>query len=166
VNSAFLDYYCCPENFACFTSDGEPSAANGYFRFGFDAICYGQCSQGPLAQHVEDDLYNAEKAAVVDKETLRLPFNPSEIIANLRYERYASCGNGADLGGAVVKKAYYLVRPLLPVSVRKHLQRIQLRDWHKIPFPNWPVDLTVEHILEKLLVLLLRTAPTHRIPFI
>ena len=165
-NSAFLDYYRCPEGFADFALTGEPSASSGYFRLGSDAICYGQCSQGSLAKHATDDLYDAEKDIVGDNHTLRLPFDPSEVIANLRYERYRSSSNGAGLGNPILRKAYYLVRPLLPVSGRKHLQRIQLRDWEEIPFPHWPVDLTVERILEKLLALLLKAESTEKIPFI
>jgi len=87
----------------------------------------------------------------------------------LRYERYASPGHEAGAkryGKLALQRAYYSVRPLLPVSVRKYLQRIQLRDWQEIPFPNWPVDLTVERILEKLLVTLLKANVIDKIPFI
>jgi hypothetical protein len=166
VNSVFLDYYRCPESFADFTLSGEPSPNTGYFQFGSDAICYGQCSQGWLARHTTDQLYDAEKGVVGDNHTARLPFNPSEVIANLRYERYRSSLNGAGLGSPILRKTYYLVRPLLPVAVRKHLQRIQLRDWEEIPFPNWPVDRTAERILERLLASLLRAKSTGKIPFI
>ncbi|PYY03432.1 MAG: hypothetical protein DMG69_32560 [Acidobacteria bacterium] len=165
-NSAFLDYYRCPERFAHFTLTGEPSASSGYFQFGPDAICYGQCCQGSLAKHATDDLYDAENDVGGDNHTLRFPFNPSEVIANLRRERYRSSLNGEGAVSPILRNAYYLVRPLLPVSVRKHLQRIQLRGWEEIPFPSWPVDLTVERILEKLLALLLKPGSTNKIPFI
>ena len=166
VNSAFLDYYRCPENFADLILSRDLSANRGFFQFGRDAICYGQSSRGSLAKRATDELYDTETDVVADQNTLRLPFNPSEIVANLRYERYVSSCNGGGVRGSILRKSYYLVRPLLPVSVRKHLQRIQLRDWHEIPFPNWPVDLTVERILAKLLVLLLKTGSTDKIPFI
>ena len=165
-NSAFLDYYRCPESLADFTLTGEPSPGSGYFQFGSQAICYGRCSQGSVTEHANGDLYDAEKDVVADSNTLRLPFNPSEVLANLRHERYRSSSRGAGLGSPVLRKAYYLVRPLLPVSVRKHLQKMQLRDWKEIPFPNWPVDRTVERILEKLLTLLLHAQSTNQIPFI
>src|SRR5437660_10392688 len=166
VNSAFLDYYRCPENFADLILSRDLSANRGFFQFGRDAICYGQSSRGSLAKRATDELYDTETDVVADQNTLRLPFNPSEIVANLRCERYVSSCNGGGVRGSILRKSYYLVRPLLPVSVRKHLQRIQLRDWHEIPFPNWPVDLTVERILAKLLVLLLKTGSTDKIPFI
>ncbi len=67
---------------------------------------------------------------------------------------------------SILRKAYYLARPLLPVSVRKHLQRIHLHGWNNISFPRWPVDASVERTFEKLLTLLLRTQSMNRIPFI
>ena len=169
MNSAFLDYYRCPESFGDFTLTGNPSENSGYFQFGPEAICYGRCSGGSLARRATDELHDALRDVVADETTLRLPFNPSEIIANLRYERYASPSNGAGAArcaSPVLQKTYYLVRPLLPVSVRKHLQKIQLRDWKEIPFPNWPVDSTVERILEKLLALVLKAESIDKIPFV
>lgn len=169
MKSAFLDHYRCPETFATFTLSGELSEDSGYFRFGPDAICFGQSSSGFRAGHATDELYDALTDVAADGPTLQLPFSPSEIVANLRYERYASASNrkGKTLHGeSVLRKVYYLVRPLLTVSVRKHLQRIRLRDWNEIPFPSWPVDSTVERILEMLLILLLKAHAVDKIPFV
>ena len=169
MKSAFLDHYRCPETFATFTLSGELSEDSGYFRFGPDAICFGQSSSGFRAGHATDELYDALTDVAADGPTLQLPFSPSEIVANLRYERYASASNrkGKTLHGeSVLRKVYYLVRPLLTVSVRKHLQRIRLRDWNEIPFPGWPVDPTVERILEMLLILLLKAHAVDKIPFV
>jgi hypothetical protein len=44
---------------------------------------------------------------------------------------------------------YYLIRPLLGVAVQ-HLQRMAL-NWHKIAFPHWPLDCSVEVLLESAL---------------
>jgi len=169
VNSAFLDHYRCPETFATFTLSGELSEDSGYFRFGPDAICFGQSSSGFRAGHATDELYDALTDVALDGAMLQLPFSPSEIVANLRYERYASASNrnGKMLhSDSALRKVYYLVRPLLTVSVRKHLQRIRLRDWNEIPFPGWPVDPTVERILEMLLILLLKAHAVDKIPFV
>ena len=169
MNSAFLDHYRCPETFATFTLSGELSEDSGYFRFGPDAICFGQSSSGFRAGHATDELYDALTDVALDGAMLQLPFSPSEIVANLRYERYASASNrnGKMLHGeSALRKVYYLVRPLLTVSVRKHLQRIRLRDWNEIPFPSWPVDSTVERILEMLLILLLKAHAVDKIPFV
>ena len=169
MNSAFLDHYRCPETFATFTLSGELSEDSGYFRFGPDAICFGQSSSGFRAGHATDELYDALTDVALDGAMLQLPFSPSEIVANLRYERYASASNrnGKTLhGDSALRKVYYLVRPLLTVSVRKHLQRLHLRDWNEIPFPGWPVDPTVERILEMLLILLLKAHAVDKIPFV
>jgi len=169
VKSAFLDHYRCPETFATFTLSGELSEDSGYFRFGPDTICFGRSSSGFRAGHATDELYDALTDVALDGAMLQLPFSPSEIVANLRYERYASASNrnGKMLHGeSALRKVYYLVRPLLTVSVRKHLQRIRLRDWNEIPFPGWPVDPTVERILEMLLILLLKAHAVDKIPFV
>jgi hypothetical protein len=169
VDAAFGDYYRCPEAFAAFTSAGKLSEDRGYFRLGPDIICYGRSSSGFRAGHAAGELYDVEKDVVADGSSLRLPFNPSEIIANLRYERYTPNSNGrekAPMPTSILRKAYYLARPLLPVSVRKHLQRIHLHGWNNISFPRWPVDASVERTFEKLLTLLLRTHSMNRIPFI
>lgn len=168
-NSAFLDHYRCPEDFGTFDLAGKVSEDSGYFRFGPDAICFGQCSEGFRAECATDELHDTSVAVAVDGSSLQLPFNPSDIVANLRYERYAPRANGDPRTLSVrkaVRKAYYWVRPLLPVSLRKHLQKAYLRDWEKIPFPHWPVDPVVERIFEKLLVLSLRVRGIDRMPFI
>jgi hypothetical protein len=62
--------------------------------------------------------------------------------------------------------AYYQVRPYLGVSIRKHLQRLWLRGWKGLTFPQWPVDRTVDRILERLLVLSMTAHGIDHIPFI
>jgi hypothetical protein len=54
----------------------------------------------------------------------------------------------------------------MPVTVRKRLQKIRLRNWQTLQFPTWPVDQTVERILETLLALLLKGECAREIPFI
>ena len=169
IDAAFRDYYRCPETFASFTLAGELSEDSGYFRFGPDIIGYGRSSSGFRAAHAGGELYDVEKDVVAAGSSLRLPFNPSEIIANLRYERYVFHSNGrekASMLGSILRNVYYLARPLLGVSVREHLQRIHLHGWNNISFPRWPVDASVERILEKLLTLSLQAHSMSYIPFI
>jgi len=169
MNGAFLDYYRCPESFATFALNGELSEDTGYFRFGPETICYGQTCAGRPAKSATEELYDAFDEVRADGSTLQLPFNPSEVVSNLRYERYvsASNGNGKKLTSApAIRKAYYKMRPMLSLSVRKHFQRICLSDWEQIPFPHWPVDLSVELMFEKLLALLLKVHGVDQIPFI
>ncbi|PYU75810.1 MAG: hypothetical protein DMG49_02610 [Acidobacteria bacterium] len=169
MNSDFLDYYRCPANFVSFALTGRLSEDSGYFRFGPDVLCYGRSASGFRAQRPTEMLYDGLTDVAPDGSTLRLPFSPSETVANLRYERYASSSNGGGkrLGaGSALRKAYYTVRPILSVSIRKHLQRRRLRDWKRIPFPRWPADPNVELIFERLMVLLLKVHRGDSVPFI
>ena len=77
MNEAILDYYRCPESFATFSLIGKLSEDSGYFRFGPDAMCFGQSSSGFRAERATDELYNTLTDVVADGRTLRLPFNPS-----------------------------------------------------------------------------------------
>jgi hypothetical protein len=78
-----------------------------------------------------------------------LPFDPSEVVADLRLERYiADDENSRKKRGSLARQLYYLLRPLMPVDVRKHLQRLSLRGWDRIRFPHWLVDVTVERLYE------------------
>src|SRR5205809_8170 len=61
---------------------------------------------------------------------------------------------------------YYGLRPFLPVSIRKHLQRRRLSGWQNLAFPHWPVDRTVEVIHERLLLLSLKAKGLQRVPFV
>lgn len=169
MNQTFLDYYRCPEGFAAFSMTGEPSEHPGFFLFGEDIVCYGRGSSGFLAPAVRRNLYDALADVAIDGASLRLPFNPTEIIENLRRERYLR--NSHDAASKTLLEwslynAYRFLRPALPITIRKHLQRLYLRGWEKLPFPRWPVDTTVDTILEKLFALALKTHAVDRIPFI
>jgi hypothetical protein len=169
VNSALVEYYRCPEIFADLSVRGPLTDTSGYFRFGTDTICYGRYSGAEPAPRPSDGLHDALRDVATHGSSLQLPFDPSEIISNLRLERYASSTKGMKQSlwaSPVLREMYYLMRPALPVSVRKQLQRMRLRDWTDIEFPGWPVDQTVERILERLLVLVLRTGSVEKIPFI
>ena len=63
-------------------------------------------------------------------------------------------------------RAYYLVRPLLSVAVRKHIQRWHFRDWKRLAFPHWPVDTTVDQIFEQTMLLSLKAQSVSEIPFV
>src|SRR6185437_10461951 len=143
MNQAFLDYYRCPESFADFRSvngtHGEQQI--GYFRIGPDLIGYGRTSaQG--SSEVTDSLPDLSTQMKIEGSSCYLPFNPTEIADNLRYERYSNTGR--ELGWKKnIRDAYYRVRPALPVSVRRHLQKLWLSRRSKTNFPCWPVDRTV-----------------------
>jgi hypothetical protein len=167
MKSAFIDYFRCPESFVTFALRDLPHEASGYFQFGPQAICYGRSSKAS-AQHVTDSLRDTLEDVSVEGRTVWLPFDPSEIAANLRFERYVSSnGHRKALDpNSVVKGLYYAVRPFLSVCVRKHLQRRQLRNWREIRFPQWPVDASVDSMFERLMLLLLKAHGVKSVPFI
>ena len=95
------------------------------------------------------------------------PANADDIVNNLRYERYVvSSGWQGWVRQSWLGDAYYQLRPLLPVSVRKHLQRIYWRGWDSMEFPSWPLDRSADLLLEKFLILAMQEVQTTRLPFI
>jgi hypothetical protein len=96
-----------------------------------------------------------------------LPLDFTQLVNDLRYERYVDRASQQRwMEGAWLKKAYYLLRPLLPVSLRKYVQKVYLQDWETIPFPAWPVDRSVDRLFEKLLGLTMQSLHVDHFPFI
>jgi hypothetical protein len=92
-----------------------------------------------------------------------------QMVDSLRFERYTTklgSPKSKVRTNPVVRGVYYFLRPMLPVFVRKHLQRAYLRGWETVPFPSWPVDTTVEAVFECLLKWELEELGRDRIPFI
>jgi len=168
LNRALADRYRCPESFAEALVAEPLSSDPSWFRFGDRIWCYGQhSSKHPPGSGQSCPDLNGD--ATVYQGRLLLPFDPTQIIENLRCEVYAHAANeGPAAAGpkGLSRRVYYSVRPLLPVSIRAVLQRIYLRDWNNISFPNWPVDVTVEDLLEKLLFLSMTAAQLDKVPFI
>ena len=163
------DRFRCPEGIADFTITGNLSSESGYFRLGSDAICYGQCSSGIPAKLVTDSLHDVSPRVATNGSTVQLPFDPAQVIDNLRCERYLA---HADGGGKILsaknilRSTYYLVRPFMPVTVRKYFQKMYLQGWDKLLFPTWPVDRTVENLYERLLALSIKSQKVESVPFI
>lgn len=162
--SAVLDHFRCHGMIPDFCVAGALGESKGFFRFGLDAVCYGRTTCGNLSADVNAALFDIAPHVQSRDGTVLLPFDANEIVNNLRYERYVT-PSGVQ-SWTRVRDAYYLLRPILPVSVRKYLQRIYLRDWNTIPFPTWPLDRTADILLEKLLVLAMRAMGVTRLPFI
>ena len=150
-----------------FVLRGEKEGPPGYFRLGPDTICYGQLSHGHTARSPVGNLHDALQDAHINSQGIELPFDVAEVIENLRRERYtAHFRKGGPVFNDLLRKIYYFMRPLLGVVARRPLQKLYLRGWDRIPFPAWPVDITVDRIHQKLLALLLREQGLERIPFI
>jgi hypothetical protein len=163
------DHYRCPDDFDSFSVAPDLSPAPGYFQFGSGIVCYGQCSSGVSATLATGTLHDAGQHVRAHGDMVLLPFDPVQVVNNLRHERYTAKSaprNGRHTIRSVVRSIYYSVRPFMSVAVRKHLQNLYLRGWENIPFPTWPVDRTVENILERLLLLAMKSRNIERVPFI
>ncbi len=44
MNNRLTQYYRCPESYINIAQKGDLSKNSGYFRFGADMVCYGQCA--------------------------------------------------------------------------------------------------------------------------
>jgi hypothetical protein len=162
-----LERYRCPEHFVNFVASGDAPRSTGYFKFGDDVICFGQISAEAAHLSPNEPLFDSISRVVVDDSSVLLPFDPAEVITNLRTERYRE-GTGIKPWPAanLIRNSYYMIRPLMPVRVRKRLQKLYFRGWQQISFPRWPVDVTVESIHENLLSFAVRARGGQAIPFI
>ena len=141
-----MDYFPLPPQFAGVGVADQLSDEEGYFSFE-GATCYGRRGGGPSSSHLNANLPDASSAVDHRGGRVYLPFNLTEVLANLRQERYVQQSDGyfeRIVSSKIVRGAYYFLRPVLPVAVRKHLQKASLNGWQRIPFPRWPVDVTVE----------------------
>jgi hypothetical protein len=163
MKNSLSQYYKCADRYGDFALTGALSKNNGYFRFGENTL-YGQyCGAQPGADPAKP-LRDALQDVHSEEGTVCLPFDVSQVVDGLRLEKYAK--NDLRNRNSALASLYYFVRPLLPVVVRKHLQKIRLRGWEGIPFPHWPVDRTVDSFLEQVLLLSMRAQNLKQIPFI
>jgi hypothetical protein len=168
-HGAFLNHTKCPPSSLEQITCSPGSGPERFFMLG-DLRLYGKTDGGSTPQGSTEKLPQIETAVSCGNGSVTLPFNPSEIIDNLRLEKYVGAAN-AEISyivnnKSISRRVYYALRPLFPVQVRRILQRIALQDWSKISFPAWPVDTTVEDFVNWLWVLVLKTTGAEQIPFI
>src|SRR6266566_2530871 len=168
-NQSLADYYRCPEGIGDFVLTGKLADGSGFFKFGPEVICYGQSSSPVSPQAAGAGLHDSLQDVSTEDSVLRLPFDPTQIIDNLRCERYVINTPHAAAKPALkplIRSAYYAVRPFLPVYIRRHFQRFYFRGWSEIPFPHLPVDRTVDDLMETLLLVSLKAHGVQEVPFI
>src|SRR6266699_5368065 len=140
ANSVNEYFRCYPENFIQLELEGSLSADSGYFLFGPEAICYGTSSSGFRSRQVTGPLHDVLADVSIDPDgTVRLALDPNEIVENLHHERYElseAKGLARLVESGLSRAVYYWLRPLLPIAVRKHLQRRRLSDWQNLAFPH------------------------------
>ncbi len=164
MENYLANYFRCPEQFVRVASDEATSSDRGFFRFGHDATFFGRLAGHPTSQRVSDGIHDAAEDVLIEGGLIRLPFDLSEVVDNLHRETYVEEWRHGALSS--LSKPYYFIRPLLPVGVRRHLQKLYLHDWDKLPFPRWPVDCSIDNLFGRLMVLALKASGVKRIPFI
>ncbi len=95
-----------------------------------------------------------------------LPFDPDELIANLRSERYLRLQRTRSFSlSPLGRRAYYAIRPLMPrrlqIAVRRAFSHIQART----SFPRWPVEPAL-HDLTDLVLQRVADAASVPVPYI
>ena len=124
-----LDYYRIAEEavrsvrFATQTATGDV----GFFRFGSQIICYGRCSSGVASDCEGSAKFNVGNGVHGAGPVIQLPFDPAEVIENLRLERYQQQRSGGlqrFASSEPARKSYYFFRRCLPFPIRRQLQRI------------------------------------------
>lgn len=165
MSKCLSDYYRCPERYVQLALKGALSKAKGYFRFGGDAVCYGRYSGRRVSDSCSHTLHDAFSDTTTEDGTTYLPFDLSEVLDNLRCELYVDDWREGYARSALAR-LYYLIRPLLPFGMRSYLKKIHLQGWDQLPFPRWPVDCSVDNLVEQLLLLSVRANGNRPIPFI
>jgi hypothetical protein len=165
LNQSVSEHYRCPENFFDFALNGRPANEEGYFRFGPNAICYGHAAHASKTPAVSR-LYDALADVVTDESRLKLPFSPTEIVDNLRLERYLTNRGIRGRCEDALRRLYYFLRPFTNLSMRKQVQKFYAGDWKSRAFPQWPVDCTVENLHEELLLLSMKCKRIEKVPFV
>ena len=151
MTQQFLKYFRCPDDLVDFRLAGDLAPRPGFFRVGRDLVAYGRTVSGQTQPEPSDSVEDTSSQIRAKQRVVYLPFNLDEVVENLRYERYCAAPNCPNSGSqlqSVSRSAYYALRPILPTSVRKHLQRLALHRWEEKSFPAWPVDNTVDRLFE------------------
>jgi hypothetical protein len=162
--NGLVEYYRCNENLLHISPmEGLPDRSS-FFRYS-GITCWGPlntaiCRNGNQWHDVTAD-------AVVRGNALQLPFDPTCVADNLRHERYVgSTREQRSLDNPQLRSMYYAFRRLLPVPLRRHLQRLYFRDWREREFPHWPVDSSVDGLFASVLAAFLKSGEVDKVPFV
>src|SRR5260370_25680621 len=129
LSQAVRERYRCPQDCLDFALNRELSSDRGYFQFGPAAICYGRSCDGVRQPRPESSLYDALRDTKIDDGGVTLPFDPNEIIDNLRLERYRLGKWGVCTD--ILRRIYTHLRPLTNRSLRRHIQKFWAGNWQK-----------------------------------
>lgn len=149
------DHFRCPESLLAGNADKS-------------CLFTSLTSAQPACSGKYDEIRNNLGPGVVKALGMAASIDPGEAIAHLRREEYpfAAKAKAALSRPQLVRSLYYTIRPMLPVAIRKWAQKAYFAGWESLPFPNWPVDFTVENILERLLIQCMKARHIQTLPFI
>jgi hypothetical protein len=166
LSRAVVEHFRCPQGLLQLRATGSFESGEGRFFLGPDIACFGKwrsTEQGGDLPASPDLLSEVNVSGPI----LELPFDPTEVIDNLRLERYTeSLGQNIVKSRRLLKETYYVLRPFLGLTIRKRIQKLHARNWRKRKFPQWPVDTTVEDLCERVLLLSLKASGLERMPFV
>ena len=168
MGSVLSDYFRVPDHWEA-SEAAHPTGDAGFFRFGSEIVCYGNSESGVASDWGKARSFDALKGVRRTGEEVRLPFDISEVVENLRREHYVKqlAPERRRVGNhPLVRSAYYFCRHFLPTPLRRSLQRSYFRGWRNLPFPNWPVDFTVDKLHKEYLRLCMEAKGETRVPFI
>ena len=165
MSNSLSQYYQCRDEDVPILLAKPLSGESGYFRFG-EEVLYGRLSDGATSTSPNHSIKDVSAGSSIRDGAVILPFDPTEVTSLLRSEAYAHTSGEAHPASSLIGRSYYFLRPALPVSVRRHLQKFRLNGWRHLRFPTWPVDRTVDCLHEQLLLLSMRATNRQEIPFI
>jgi hypothetical protein len=163
------DYYKFSELPVEVRLEGSLVDEKGFFLFGANTSCFGGTTILNTVKKEHLNLVDVGTYSSLTHGHLSLPFVIDEIVNNLRLEKYIENSISRE-DQSTLNRAfhgiYYFLRPIFPVQVRKHLQRVALGNWQNQKFPHWPVDFSVDNLCEGILKTILRDSGSNKIPFI
>jgi len=167
MQEELVRYFRCTDAPAAFRLAGSLAEAPRFFSLEDGIVGYGRTAQTCAPAQSAARLPDLSSGVRFLGSEIELPFDPDEVVRSLRGERYVDQASSAP--GSLrraLRNAYYVARPVLPVFVRKHLQKVHLNGWRNLAFPQWPVDAMVDKLLTRLLALAIRGSTGDSVPFI
>jgi len=159
-----IDYYRCPEELLRVAPAEDLSKEPCPFSFG-GAKGWGQLS---ASVRRNGDFWNDASAYAASRgNTLYLPFDLTHAVENLLFERYISrIPKTSSFGHPYLLDLYCFFRPFLPAVFRRFEHRVYFWNRDARKFPRWPLDCSVDELLEEALLSTLRLGLVKEIPFV
>jgi hypothetical protein len=147
----------------------SPQSREGFFSYGPDILCYGKSTAGVARDFRQAGRFDAFHAVTLTKTGTCLPFDFSELVEHLRREHYVEqLHQGSKLlrRSSQLRHSYYALRGALSRKIRQRIQKVYFKNWHRTPFPNWPVDCTVDSLHQEFLKVVMKSQGLTKVPFI